>query len=271
VSDYRDDRGALRQRVEELEQALERSEQSNKELRGALRKAREPEQPPKVPKPHKPLRYTNIPFVLVAAAIVASAGLFVTVMCDVADPARYPEPARLDPRPDPPPESDDWGDRTRPIPTDDPRPSTPNQAPFADSRSCRCPGAGAPHTLAYRSSSGDGSALDVVEAMLRGTPTVELLLSSETVPPSALASKKTQLLMACSARNMVLAFGQRVTAWNLANGDAIWIATLPASVGRAEPGAFELECKQLKVTDGAITIEHEGGKTRLSLKDGERI
>jgi hypothetical protein len=264
VSDYRDDRGALRQRVEELEEALERSERANSRLEADLEKARKPQpQPPPRPDEPKPAKIHETPserlvLGLVSAGVILIGVFLVPKWLETKPPYKPPDtPPAL-------PSLPLWPDipsRPAPDPSAITRPSA--GAPFTEAPSCRCEVGGAATTLAYRSL---GTS---VEAAFGSAQPIELRLGSETVPPDTLEPKTTEMLLACDSEHMMLAFGKRVTAWNRETGDAMWIATLPANVGSVRPGPLKLECVKLPVKNGFITLVHAGVSTRLSMKDGE--
>lgn len=276
MADYRDDRGALRQRVTDLEAELERSREANTALEAELRRARE-----EVNRPAEPEKKSVNP-PLPMLVIVGGVTVFMLVVAIVravasnspqgppaSGPLDLPEPIERDTQPMPMLPVDDSKEPSEETSAEpDPPPD------FVEAKSCRCEGGGAPTTLAYRvrrTTKDKRGVTSFVEAELHGSRRVELMLGSETVPADSFDAKNTRLLVACDSRYMVLAFGQRVSAWNRTTGDPTWIATLPAPVGRQEPGPFALECVRLPVTDGAITLAYGGGSTRLSMMDGEPV
>jgi hypothetical protein len=262
VSDYRDDRGALRQRVEALEAELEKSQARVADLETDLAKVRgsrdEPEPKPSALPVDK--RHTQLLAGFGAVAVLLG-GLGIVAVLSPAKPtgARHEEQAAVK------------------VATPLPKPaSTPTVAPWVASSSCHCSGTdGESVALVYRAggamSFGGNSTYFLNAAFRAGELDMAIALGLDTVPPSKLEGGDTRLLLGCTQERMVLAFGHRVSAWGLGDGKVAWSATLPAPVGQGKNGPLRIECDALDVKDEVIAIPHAGGTAKLSVKDGSLV
>lgn len=261
MSDYRDDRGALRQRVEALEAELEKSQgrvaDLETDLERALAKREEPK--PVAPRVAMDKRRAQLVAVIGGAALVVGAIGIVLVLSleNTTRARREPEPA------------------AKPAVTA-PKPVPPVLAPWLTSTSCQCAGEKDEQVrLLYRAngsmSFGGNRTYFLSMAFRIGALEMEIAPGIDTVPPSKLEGGDTKLLLACTREKMVLAFGHRVSAWRLDDGKVAWSATLPAPVGQGKNGPLSIECEALAVKADVIAIPYAGGVAKLSAKDGSVV
>ena len=279
MSDYRDDRPALRDRIRVLEGELERTRgelseaqaeieslkeraaeadslfQENARLSVSLkkleRKKKGPQNPMKVMGP-----------VMVVGIVLAGGAVPLMALCSGRSSSKASTPkVALPPK-------------AKAKPTATPQP--PPKPPATRSSSCRCPAgdAGAEQVLtvaANGSMSFGGDRTYFAEfAMDDETTAVSLAAARETVPPSRVEGGKLHMLMACAADRVVFAQGQRITAWDLQTGDALWNTTLPEPVGSSVNGALSAECSAIAVKKGRVMVPTPGGTLSVSLEDGSR-
>ncbi len=289
VSDYRDDRPALRQRIDalqaELKQARVRADRADQAERRASELEREVlalqgKLEALSPRPAQtPERSQWVMFAAFGTGMLALVGGWLVVSMRSTAPVerqiRVPPVTRADDSP----------------PTPKPRPAPP---PMEVSPSCQCGddatdrvalayrvgatmrmGGQATYMLSYalhrlgvageRKETADGGA----EPGLAAFP---LVTGVQTVPPGRLEGGDVTLLLQCLPGRMVLAFEQRVSAWSLQKGDPLWSATLPAPVGSARNGPLRIACERLPEPPGEIVvIPHAAGKTRLNIDDGSQV
>jgi len=257
VSEYRDDRAALRERIAELERELEKA---RKEAQRPQRKLSGTVTPG-----DRLLQYW---FILVSFAVAF--GLFFGSRCSRDAPVAATDP------PEPP------------SPTLSPvtEPPTAERPPVWElSTTCRCPpGEGRPgFVLAYAardSINGGFSVAHFVDWALRfDAPTTasrrEVPLSADdvrTVPGERLLGGSAELMFACLPDRVVFALGRRVTAWSTDDGRELWTSALPADVGATEIAKVKVECQRLEVdTKLRIKFPHSRGATRLEGVDGSEV
>lgn len=266
MGDYRDDRQALRQRVDELERTLAEAERRAAD-RDALRdrleelereKAKLEEQLIGRPRPVAPVG------LLVAAAV----SVLVALAGGIAFMRSAPVPAPL-PVHAPPP-----GPATTPEPT-------PPPPSWEASATCRCPGSSsAPKVvLAFEEGGTLSFGNDVtrfVSWQLQVTEpggeqrNVALAADVETVPAPRVHGGQLELLMACRSESLVLALGQRVSAWSLESGQQLWSHALGTPVGSARSGPLAVRCSALK-TDAKkrIVVPQGSGRVLLDPNTGD--
>ena len=251
---YRDDRDALHQRVDQLEGDLDTAAARSKRLDTAVERSVALEQE------NEQLRLRQVSgvpaahVVLILLAVVILGAVGGIWLLGNASHHYFPEPpersAHASPRRIPPP------------------------AQLAPS--CRCPGPPSAtlgfalgaftrhgptttHYLHWRlMSEGDtGTSRDIA-----------LQADIESAPPMVLEGGNARLAMACVPNRMVLALGQRSSAWDLGSGAMTWSVPLPAPVGELKNGALAVECAPLAVTDGKVVIPTAAGTVVLDPKDG---
>jgi hypothetical protein len=260
VSDYRDDRGALRQRIEALEAELEKSQGRVADLETDLERERaERDKPkPKLVQASTPLdkrRAQRVTMIVGAAVVVGAIGAGLAISLESTTRARQEDkPA------------------AKPV-VATPKPVPPVLAPWLTASSCRCAGEKDEGVeLLYRAngamSFGGNSTYFMNVALRTGELELQLAPGIDTVPPSKLEGGETKLLLACTKDKMVFAFGHRVSAWGMDDGKVAWSATLPAPVGQGKNGPLRIECETLEVKDDVIAIPHAGVVTKLAAKDG---
>lgn len=253
MSDYRDDRPALRQRIEALEAELSRSQDRVAELEERLR-APPVESKPKLGAFRKP----PLPAIAIVGLVAVAMAAIIAL---TTSQSRVAAPIAAQPR-------------QAPVPTPAKPPEPP---PRTASVSCRCETeVKGSVVLMYRangSMSMGGNSTYFLDAGLRvsgpsGERNVELAPNRDTAPPSALEGGNDRLLLACLQDRIVLALGHRATAWAFEDGRQLWTATLPAPVGQQKNGPLSIECDPLEVKDGVIEVPHPGGTTKLDPKVG---
>lgn len=261
MSDYRDDRGALRQRVEALEAELEKSQGRVADLERDLATVRAERDEPE-PKPSALPVDKRAQLVVgfgVVAVLLAGLGIVATLSLEKTTGARHEEQPAVK------------------VAAPLPRPAaTPTVAPWVASSSCHCSGTdGENVALVYRAggamSFGGNSTYFLNAAFRTGELDMAIALGLDTVPPSKLEGGDTRLLLGCAKERMVLAFGHRVSAWGLGDGKVAWSTTLPAPVGQGKNGPLRIECEALDVKNEVIAIPHAGGTAKLSVKDGSLV
>lgn len=264
MSDYRDDRGAMRQRIEALEAELERATERNQDLEEELERARIEESEALEKSAKAPAATTSAQRQQIAA-LVAGGTLIVCVgmLLTTWDRGKRTVAPAVAPTPKPSPVSS---------------PSLIPLPPRIGSGTCTCRDAkGRSVRLAYRHAAAlsfGGNTTYALDVTLQSdTSDPELVLGLDTVPPSKLEGGDSRFGMACGTDRMLLAFRQRASAWSLADGSLLWSVDLPGAggVGQGKNGQLRIECDVLATKDGAVTIPRAEGALRLSLQDGSLI
>jgi hypothetical protein len=263
LGDYRDDRQALRQRVEELEHTLAETERRAADRDALSDRVEELER--EKTKLEEELTGRPRPTLPVGLLVTAAVSVLVALAGGIAFMRSAPVPAPLPahaPVPTPP---------TTP-PAAKPLPPPPS---WEASETCRCPGnAGVPRVvLAFE----EGGTLSFGNDVTRfvswklqvsdagGDPRhVALAVDVETVPAPRVQGGQLELLMACLPQSLVLAQGQRVSAWSLESGQQLWSHALGTPVGSARSGALAVRCSELK-TDAKKRIVLPQGSGRVLL------
>jgi len=269
VTDYRDDRQALRQRVDDLERELEDAKEraADRDALGARIEELEREKAKLEGRLAGRRRPNSLVFVFVAMA-VTSLGVALVAIFLLRAPPKPPAP--------PPP-----------IPM--PRkvaPRTPAPVPeplWEESSTCRCPGdASAPAVvLAFQEGgtlSFGGDVTRFVSWQLQVTPAggdrrdVALAADVETVPAQRVHGGRVELLMACLPESLVLAQGQRVSAWSVESGQELWSHALGTPVGSAKSGELAVGCTALKQDAKKRLIVPQGsGRVLLDPATGDEV
>jgi hypothetical protein len=261
VSDYRDDRQALRQRVDDLELELGEAKEraADRDALGARVEELERE------KAKLEQRLAGRPRVTLPVGILLAVAVGMIAMAAAGIIVMRSSP----PRPPPPP----------PVPTSRkvaPPTRTPVSEPlWLESSTCRCPGdENAPKVvLAFQEGgtlSFGGDVTRFVSWQLRVTSAggdrrdVALAADVETVPAQRVHGGQVELLMACSSESLVLAQGQRVSAWSVESGQQLWSHALGIPVGSAKSGSLSVRCTPLE-QDGKKRIIVPQGSGRLLL------
>jgi hypothetical protein len=269
VSDYRDDRSAMRQRIEALEAELERATERNEDLEEDLRLLRleESDALAETTKPHAGGSTSTSADKRQIAALVIGGATIICVGMALTTWDRDAQRATATAQPTP---------KNSPVPSQRATP-TPVQ-PRVASATCRCLDAkGRSVRLAYRPSAvmsmGGNMTYSLDVALEADNRDPELPLELDTVPPSELKGGDSRFAMACGADRMVLAFRQHATAWSLEDGTRLWSVSLPGAgaVGQGKNGPLRIECDTLESRDGVVTIPRADGKARLALENGSPI
>ncbi len=255
MSDYRDDRPALRDRIRVLEQELERA---RTELEGLRERAAEAEElfrvNAKLTTDLEALRLRNKKklaperkqalFSLLGAVGIAGFGVFIYVASARKTPPS--KPPRSTPK-----AAAAKGKAPRPKPS-----AKPVQA--TRSASCRCPKEGdtPDRTLTVTPNGEMSFGADRTHFAKFGfdvdgdVMSVAMSAGRETVPPSRVEGGELRMLMACAPDRVVFAQGQHITAWSWETGDVLWNTTLPEPVGSSKNGPLSAECTPMRDREG---------------------
>lgn len=276
MAEYRDDRAGLKQRLAEMEAELARERARTDTLEQAADRARQLEaEKDKLAKrlaryePEAAARRRHLLLGVLAAAVamlfMGGTVAFLTVSgSDDAPPPTVATAAVPAPKPVAAPAKKPW---------------TPE---YALSPTCRCEKTDTTPAVALGSTAGATISMGAtttysVLAVLRmsgpdGDQDRRLAVGPQTVPPARVEGGKLGLLSACAADRLILAHGQRVSAWSLHDATPAWQATLPAPVGSAENGALGFECTPLTVDPrGVVTIPTAAGAVKLDAATGAAV
>ncbi|HMR04633.1 MAG TPA: hypothetical protein PKA88_02630 [Polyangiaceae bacterium] len=275
MSDYRDDRAALRERVRSLETELEIAQSEQERLRKREQEAQELLQENarlmkecealKLEAKVSPLARQRPLFIAGVVVSILIAGVVVAALADTAERPKRTTLARLPPVP---PEAG-----PKPVPTR----TTPIAA--VRSKSCRCAAEGdLPTRILTLTPGGEMSfgenrthfakfGFDVEGEVM----SVSMDVGRETVPPSRVEGGMLHMLMACIDDRVVFAQGQRITAWAWETGRVLWNTTLPEPVGNSENGALAAECTPMEIKQGYLQLPTPGGVVPVALADGARM